>query len=132
MRPSAWPGVRRRLPAGRPITLRAPVARTGSVYDPFPPGTDGLVLTEHARTLLVRGPAPVLLRAGDVISDAGEAIAAHRYVHRRGYALVASLTWTLRGTGTAMRHGRGPELEVAGADPRFHKRARVRTGRAGV
>lgn len=136
MRPSAWPGVRRRLPAGRPITLRPPAARTDSVHDPFPPGDDdGLDLTEHARTLLVRGPARMLLRAGDELSWAGEAIASDRHVHRQGHAHIGEIGWLLRGSARDMRAGRGTEFPVVGADPRFHKRLRrtpVRPGRAGA
>ncbi len=121
MRASAWSGIRRSLAGGRPVTLRPPQARPVLTYEPLPPGTDGLVLAEHGRTLLVSGPAPALLRAGDVISAVGEAIASDRHVHRRGYAHLGALTPLLREPGTTRR---GLELLVMGADPRFHKKTR--------
>ncbi|MFC5749997.1 hypothetical protein [Actinomadura rugatobispora] len=126
LRPSAWPGVRRRLPAGRPVTLRPPPPRDPADGRPGPPH-GGLALAEPGRALLVSGPAALLLHTGDVISAAGEWIASDRDVHRHGWSLVDSLTGLLRDGGPAPRH---PELDVVGADPLFHKSLRRKRAHA--
>ncbi|GAA2414253.1 hypothetical protein GCM10010191_25210 [Actinomadura vinacea] len=113
LRPSAWPGVRRRLPGGRPVTLRPPPPR-----DPHGEPRGGLGLAEPGRALLVSGPAALLLHVGDVLNAAGEWIASDRDVRRQGWSLLASLTGLLRDGGPAPQH---PELDVVGADPLFHK-----------
>ncbi|ONM46381.1 hypothetical protein B0T44_25425 [Nocardia donostiensis] len=121
MRASAWPDVRRHLAGDHPATLRPPSARTAHLYEPLLFDTDGLVLAEHGRTLLISGPASMLLRAGDVISAAGEAVASDQHVHKRGYAHIGALTSLLRESATSTR---GLEMMVMGADPRFHNRSR--------
>ncbi|NUT48240.1 MAG: hypothetical protein HOV94_13165 [Saccharothrix sp.] len=116
LRPSGWPAVRRALrrSTARPGVMRTPPARVGEVWREWEwTGPHRLGLTEHAATLVVAGTGRSLHRLGDLLTEAGELLAADRDVHRHGHAHLTGMR----------RVFSDPEvsLDVYGLDPIFHK-----------
>ncbi|MGO1053761.1 hypothetical protein [Crossiella sp. CA198] len=123
LRASAWPelrtSTRRRATQAARQTAVTPAARP----DPDRWSRDWtadrrLVLSEHAETLLITAPAWSLHQVGDVFSEAGEAVATHRDIHRDGFALLSSLTPLLRGGGGSPDQ---LEIDIYAQEPIFHK-----------
>ncbi|GAA2831563.1 hypothetical protein [Crossiella cryophila] len=123
LRASAWPGLRastrRRATQADRQTATTPAARP----DPDPHSRDfsadrRLALSEHAETLLITAPGQGLHQVGDLLSQAGEAVATHRDIHRNGFALLSSLTPVLRGGGGAPDE---LEIDIYAREPIFHK-----------
>ena len=74
----------------------------------------GIALAEHASTLVVSSTGRSLHRLGDVLTEAGELVAADRDVHRHGHAHLTGLRTVFTEPDVA--------LDVYGRDPIFHRR----------
>lgn len=117
LRPSAWPAVRRALrrSTARPGRFTTPPARADEVWRRWEwTGPHRIALAEHASTLVVSSTGRSLHRLGDVLTEAGELVAADRDVHRHGHAHLTGLRTVFTEPDVA--------LDVYGHDPIFHRR----------
>jgi hypothetical protein len=128
LRPSQWPALRRRLGSGvrADRTMSAPAARSpaGTMRRVAQPGgPPPLRLADHAATLTVIGPPVTLLRAGDILTEAGDTVAISRRIHSHGEDIISTLTGLVvdTGRGSGDPRERRFEFDVYAHEPIFHK-----------